>query len=252
MSEKEKKQGISRREFLKDAGMVVGGATVGSLTFLSACSSGAAAGGSTATVTAPGQTVTTTVTATGTGTVTTKYIDPIDGSEWPTLEALQAHFNAAHPMAELSSNFTTLNVNGTDYGLQVNDSDTLIWVLREKLGLFGTKMGCDAGQCGSCTVLVDGVPMFACVLLANELVGKKIQTVEGLSNGETLNPLQQKFYDQEAFQCGFCTPGILMASTALLAANPKPTADDVREALGGHVCACTNFSKVVAAVTGGV
>ena len=242
MSEEEKKPGISRREFLKDAGMVVGGATIGSMTFLSACSSG---GDATAT-----KTITTTVN--GNGTTTTKYIDPVDGSEWPSLEALQAHFNAVRPMAELSSTFTTLNVNGTEYALQVADADSLIWVLREKLGLFGTKMGCDAGQCGSCTVLVDGVPMFSCILLANELAGKKILTVESLSDGETLNPLQQKFYDQEAFQCGFCTPGILMASTALLSANSKPTADDVREALAGHVCSCTNYSKVVAAVTGGV
>jgi aerobic-type carbon monoxide dehydrogenase small subunit (CoxS/CutS family) len=238
MSSEEKKPGISRREFLKDAGLVVGGATVGSMAFLSACSSA-----KTSTVNGP------TVTSTQT---TLKYVDPIDGSEWPSLEALQAHYAAVRPMASISSTFTTINVNGTDYSLQVSDMDSLIWVLREKLGLFGTKLGCDAGQCGSCTVLVDGVPMFACVLLANELAGKKILTVESLSSGATLGPLQQKFYDQEAFQCGFCTPGILMASTALLAANPKPTADNVREALAGHVCCCTNFSKVVAAVTGGV
>ena len=109
MSEEEKKHGISRREFLKDAGMVVGGATVGSMAFLSACSSG----GDGSTVT---KTVTTTVTSGG-GGGTTKYIDPIDGSEWPSLEALQAHFNAVRPMAELSATFTTLNVNGTDYYL---------------------------------------------------------------------------------------------------------------------------------------
>jgi aerobic-type carbon monoxide dehydrogenase small subunit (CoxS/CutS family) len=155
-------------------------------------------------------------------------------------------------MASISASFTTINVNGVDYALQVDDMDSLIWILREKLGLFGTKLGCDAGQCGACTVLVDGVPMFSCVLLANELVGKKILTVESLSNGVTLGKLQQKFYDNEAFQCGFCTAGILMTSTALLAVTPKPTPDNVREALAGHVCCCTNFSKVVAAVTGGV
>jgi aerobic-type carbon monoxide dehydrogenase small subunit (CoxS/CutS family) len=238
MSSEEKKPGISRREFLKDAGLVVGGATVGSMAFISACSSA-----KTSTVAGP----TTTSTQ-----IVNKFVDPIDGSEWPSLEALQAHYAAVRPMASISNTFTTLNVNGTDYSLQVSDMDSLIWVLREKLGLFGTKLGCDAGQCGSCTVLVDGVPMFACVLLANELAGKKILTVESLSSGATLGKLQQKFYDQEAFQCGFCTPGILMASTALLAANPKPTADNVREALAGHVCCCTNFSKVVAAVTGGV
>jgi len=240
MSEEEKKPGISRREFLKDAGLVVGGATVGSMTFLSACGSTKT---ETVKVTSPAVTTTQTV---------SKFIDPIDGTEWPTLDALKAHFNAVRPLAQLSGTFTTLNVNGTDYSMQVDDMDSLIWVLREKLGLFGTKLGCDAGQCGACTVLVDGVPMFACVLLASELIGKKILTVESLSNGATLNPLQQKFFDNEAFQCGFCTPGILMASTALLVTTPKPTADDVREALAGHVCCCTNFSKVVAAVTGGV
>ena len=236
MSLDEKKTGISRREFLKDAGLVVGGATVGSMTFLSAC-------GKTPTVTGTGTTTTQTV---------SKFIDPIDGSEWASLDALKAHFNAVRPMAEISATFTTLNVNGIDYSLQVDDMDTLIWTLREKLGLFGTKLGCDAGQCGACTVLVDGVPMFACVLLSSELAGKKILTVESLSNGAVLNKLQQKFFDKEAFQCGFCTPGILMASTALLAVNAKPTPDDVREALGGHVCCCSNFSTVVAAVTGGV
>jgi aerobic-type carbon monoxide dehydrogenase small subunit (CoxS/CutS family) len=239
MSE-EKKTGISRREFLKDAGLVVGGATVGSMTFISACKSTV-----TETVTKPA------VTTTSVQTVT-KFIDPVDGTEWPTLEALKAHFNAVRPMAQLSSTFTTLNVNGTDYALQVDEMDTLIWVLREKLGLFGTKMGCDAGQCGTCTVLVDGVPMFACVLMANELAGKKILTVESLSDGSNLSKLQQKFIDNDAFQCGFCTPGILMAATALLAVTPKPTADDVREALAGHICCCTNFSSVVSTITGGV
>ena len=239
MSEEEKKSGVSRREFLKDAGLVVGGATIGSMAFLSACKGTTTT--ETKTVTSPPVTAT-----------VSKFIDPVDGTEWPTLDALKAHFNAVRPLAQLSATFTTLNINGLDYSMQVDDMDTLIWVLRDKLGLFGTKLGCDAGQCGACTVLVDGVPMFSCVMLANELIGKKILTVESLSNGINLSPLQQKFYDNEAFQCGFCTPGILMASTALLAANSKPTADDVREALAGHVCCCTNYSKVVAAVTGGV
>ena len=139
MSLDEKKTVISRREFLKDAGLVVGGATVGSMTFLSAC-------GKTTTVTGSGTTTTQTV---------SKFIDPIDGSECATLDALKAHFNAVRPMAEISATFTTLNVNGIDYSLQVDDMDTLIWTLREKLGLFGTKLGCDAGKCGACTVLVD-------------------------------------------------------------------------------------------------
>jgi aerobic-type carbon monoxide dehydrogenase small subunit (CoxS/CutS family) len=150
------------------------------------------------------------------------------------------------------SDIVSLTVNDKDYKVQVQPHWPLSFVLRDRLGLFGTKVGCETGQCASCTVLADGVPVLSCLLLAMDAAGKKITTVEGLSDGITLNPLQQKFYDQEAFQCGFCTPGILMASTALLASNPKPTIDDVREALGGHICACTNFTKVVNAVTGGV
>ena len=238
---KEPMKGLSRREFLKDAGMVVGGATVGSMAFLSSCSSAA-----TKTVTQPGATVTVT------GTQATKYIDPIDGSEWPTLDALKAHFAAVRPLASLASNFVNLNVNAVNYYLQVGDMEILAVTLREKLGLFGTKIGCDHGQCGVCTVLVDGAPVYSCLLLAIEMSGRKIQTVEGLSDGVTLNPLQQKFYNNDAVQCGYCTPGVLMAATALLAAKPKPTSSDVRLALSGHLCFCQNMTYTVNAIAGGV
>jgi aerobic-type carbon monoxide dehydrogenase small subunit (CoxS/CutS family) len=244
MSEEKNKgpmKGLSRREFLKDAGLVVGGATVGSMAFLSACSNG-----STKTVTQPGATVTVT------GTQATKYIDPIDGTEWPTLDALKAHFAAVRPLASLASNFVNLNVNAVNYYLQVGDMEILAVTLREKLGLFGTKIGCDHGQCGACTVLVDGTPVYSCLLLAIEMSGRKIQTVEGLSDGVTLNPLQQKFYNNDAVQCGYCTPGVLMAATALLAAKPKPTSADVRLALSGHLCFCQNMTYTVNAIAGGV
>ena len=238
MSEEKNKEplkGLSRREFLKDAGLVVGGATVGSMAFLSAC----------------GSTKTTTANVTTTQTVS-QFVDPIDGSTWPTLDALKAHFTAVRPLAALSGNFIDLNINGIDYYLQVGDMEMLTNTLREKLGLFGTKIGCDHGQCGACTVLVDGAPMYACLLLAIEMSGRKIQTVEGLSNGLTLNPLQQKFYNNDAVQCGYCTPGVLMAATALLAANPKPTSSDVRLALSGHLCFCQNMTYTVNSITGGV
>ena len=243
MSEEEKtKKGVSRREFLKDAGLVVGGATIGSMAFLSACN------GSTSTVT-------TTVTGQGgTGTSTStvsKYVDPIDGTEWPTLADLQAHFASAHPYAS-ATNLITLNINDVDYTLQVKDTDTLNGVLRDKLGLFGTKVGCDMGQCGSCTVLVDDVPTFSCLALAIEMTGKKVNTVEGLSDGITLSPIQQKFYDADAFQCGYCTSGFIMAGQGLLKTNPTPTADDARMAISGHICVCGNVKKVVDAITGGV
>jgi len=240
MPDEVKKAGISRREFLKDAGLVVGGATVGSMTFLSSC-------GKTTTVTN-----TATVTQPAVTTTLSKFIDPIDGTEWPTLDAMKAHFNAVHPGAVLSDNLTVLNVNGVDYGVYIKPTWPLAMVLREKLGFLGVKTGCDMGQCGTCTILVDGAPMYACLMMAIDSSGKKITTVEGLSDGIKLSPLQQKFVDNDAYQCGYCTPGILIACQALITAKPKPTADDVREALAGHICMCANWIRVVNTVTGGV
>jgi aerobic-type carbon monoxide dehydrogenase small subunit (CoxS/CutS family) len=233
---------ISRREFLKDAGLVIGGATVASLPVLSSC------GGGTTTV---AKTVTTTLPGTTTTVTQSKFIDPIDATEWPTLDALKAHFAAAHPGAYLPP-YTTLNVNGVDYGVVVPDHWTLGWAIRESLGLFGTKIGCDMGQCGACTVLADGIPIYSCLMLANEAGGKKIITIEGLAVGDKLSPIQQKFYDLEATQCGICTPGFVMAAQGLLNAIPKPTEDDVRLGLSGHLCMCQNFKKSIAAVVGGV
>jgi aerobic-type carbon monoxide dehydrogenase small subunit (CoxS/CutS family) len=230
--EKTRKNGISRREFLKDAGLVVGGATIGSMAFLSSCKTVVPAG----------------VTET---TVGNKFIDPLDGTEWPTLADLQAHFTQAHPYAG-DLDLVTLKVNGVDYTLQVDDTDTLADVLRDKLGLFGTKVACGMGQCGSCTVLIDDVPTFSCLNLAIECGGKKVTTIEGLSDGAVLSPIQQKFYDNDAFQCGYCTGGFIMAGQGLLKVNPRPTADEVRLAISGHMCVCGNYKKVVDAITGGV
>ena len=239
MPEEEKNKGISRRDFLKDAGLVVGGATVGSMAFLAACTNST----TTVTTTSAGPTITTNI---------SKYVDPIDGSVWPTLADLQAHFSAAHPGLALSDDVLDLNVNGADYNVWVKPTWPLAFVLREKLGFLGVKVGCDMGQCGSCTILVDGVPMFACLMLAVDAGGHKLMTVEGLSDGNTLNPLQQKFVANDAYQCGYCMPGILMASTAMLAATPKPTADQVRAALAGHICMCANWIRVVTTLTGGI
>ena len=235
--QQEEIKGLSRREFLKDAGLIVGGATVGSMTFLSACGST-----KTETVTKPGVTTTQTV---------SKFICPVDSQEFPTLEALKAHYASAHPDKSVA-NLVSLNINNTNYVMQVQPWWNLAFVLRDQLGLFGTKVGCEMGQCGSCTILADGVPTLSCLMLAIQCEGKKFTTIEGLSNGFKLSPLQQKFYDNEAFQCGYCTPGFIMASQGLLAANPKPTADDVREALSGHICVCQNFRKTVETVTGGI
>ena len=255
MAEKEKKdevKGLSRREFLKDAGLVVGGATIGSMALMNACAGTISTVTSTKTVTTtvsgtvPGGTVTTTVTATGAG----KFTDPVDGTEWPSLDALKAHFNTLHPNAD--SNIVGLNVNGVEYALLVKPYWSLARVLRESLGLFALKEGCNLGECGACTILVEGKAVLACMQLACEAENAKIQTLEGLSNNGVLGPVQQKYYDKEAFACGFCTPGFLMAAQALINVNPKPTLADVRLAFSGHMCMCGETSRHVRAIVGGV
>ncbi len=133
---------------------------------------------------------------------------------------------------------------------QVNPSDTLAKTLRETLGLTGTKVGCDQGACGSCTVLMDGDPVLSCMTLTVECDGKHITTIEGLGDLKTgkLDPLQQAFIDNTAFQCGFCTPGMIIASRSLLNKNPSPDEQDVKEALSGHYCRCISHYHVVDAV----
>jgi aerobic-type carbon monoxide dehydrogenase small subunit (CoxS/CutS family) len=258
--EKKKKESgeISRREFLKDAGLIVGGAAIGSTVLLAACGDGEVTTETvtetttkteTDTVTTTEQVgeVTTTTTATETVEVS-KFICPYDGQEFDTLAALQAHVAAAHPTAPAIEGLTTLTVNGQTYLTQVKPNWTLAFVLREKLGLVATKIGCDRGTCGTCTVLVDGRAVYSCMLLAMEAEGTEITTVEGLSDGITLHAIQQAFIDNDAVQCGYCIPGYMMSAKALLDANPKPTRDEVREALSGHLCICGNTKKIVAAV----
>lgn len=151
----------------------------------------------------------------------------------------------------------TLVVNGRTYELQVGDrpdqvkpSHTLAHTLRETLGLTGTKVSCDHGACGCCTVLMDDKAVLSCMTLTVECDGKRITTVEGLKDPktDTLDPLQQAFIDHAAFQCGFCTPGILMSAKALLMANPSPTEEEVKEALSGNFCRCIAHYQVVRAV----
>jgi carbon-monoxide dehydrogenase small subunit len=139
-------------------------------------------------------------------------------------------------------------VNGADYEVFVEPRETLLQVLREKLGLTGTKQGCDLGDCGACTVVVEGKPTLACLTLAVEMEGKDILTIEGLSSNGQLNPLQQAFMDEGAVQCGYCTPGMIMSATALLNHNPHPTEEEVRRGLAGNLCRCTGYTKIVKAV----
>jgi len=143
----------------------------------------------------------------------------------------------------------SVEVNGEACVLSTAANRTLLQILREDLGLPGTKNGCSQGVCGTCTVLVDAVPVRACMTLALRCEGRKVTTVEGLAGARALHPLQQAFIDEGAVQCGFCTPGLLVSALALLRENPSPGEREVREALIGNLCRCTGYSRIVRAVT---
>jgi aerobic-type carbon monoxide dehydrogenase small subunit (CoxS/CutS family) len=207
---KNEQKGLSRREFLKDAGLVVGGAAVGGIGLASACGGG--------TTTVPGVTNTVTVTSAPVTTTVTNVVDPR----------------------------SVFIVNGTTYKMDIQPYWSLNFVLREKLGFTFTKVGCDRGECGHCTVLIDGAPMYSCMVLAQDATGgKKIETAESLSPDlVNLSPLPKYFRDNELFQCGWCTAGVLMATKALLAATPKPTLAQVKQGLSGHLCICSSLIEV--------
>jgi carbon-monoxide dehydrogenase small subunit len=139
-------------------------------------------------------------------------------------------------------------VNGDAYEVGVPSHFTLLETLRYVLGLTGSKQGCDKGDCGACTVLVDGVPTLSCIAPVWEAEGHELTTVEGLARGGELHPLQDEFDLNGAAQCGFCTPGILCSAAALLARNPNPTRDEIKEALSGNLCRCTGYTKIYVAV----
>ena len=141
-----------------------------------------------------------------------------------------------------------LNINGEAYQLAIVPTHTLLEVLREDAGLTGTKHGCEQGECGLCTVLVDGLPQFSCLTLAVEAQGSEIRTVEGLANGGELHPLQQAFVEKGASQCGYCSPGMLMSAHALLQRNPSPSRSEIRAALAGNLCRCTGYLAIIDAV----
>jgi carbon-monoxide dehydrogenase small subunit len=141
-----------------------------------------------------------------------------------------------------------LRVNGRSRAVEADGADLLADVLRDALGLLGTRLGCHEGVCGTCTVLLDGMPVRACLVLAGQADGSSVTTVEGLADGEVLSPLQAAFVEHGAAQCGFCTAGMLIAATAFLDRHPAPEAADVREALAGNLCRCTGYAKIVDAV----
>jgi len=142
----------------------------------------------------------------------------------------------------------TCRVNGDEHTVLADSRDTLLELLRERLGLTGTKEGCGNGNCGTCTVLVDGAPVNACLVLAQEAPGRDILTIEGVSEGGKLHPIQQALVDHGGTQCGFCTPGIVLAAKALLDENPHPTPHAIRHAIAGNICRCTGYDKIVEAI----
>jgi aerobic carbon-monoxide dehydrogenase small subunit len=139
-------------------------------------------------------------------------------------------------------------INGTTRTLEVQPERTLLDLLRDQLGLTGTKRGCEIGECGACTVLLDGVAVNSCLVLAPQVNGRSVTTVEGLAKGETLSPLQEAFLDQDAVHCGFCTPGMLMSARDLLDHNPEPSEHDIRTAISGNLCRCTGYVQIVDAI----
>ena len=142
-----------------------------------------------------------------------------------------------------------LKVNGLAYQTEVEPRRTLLELIREDLELMGTKEGCGLGECGTCTVLVDGKPIKSCITLAVQANGREVTTIEGLEKSDgTLHPLQQAFIDQGAIQCGFCTPGMILSAKALLDENPRPTELEVRQAIAGNLCRCTGYQKIVEAI----
>jgi len=141
-----------------------------------------------------------------------------------------------------------VSVNGLDREVAVEPRDTLLQLLREQLQLTGTKHGCGEGDCGACVVLLDGVPVNACLVLALEAAGREVLTIEGVADGNQLHPLQDAFVEKGAVQCGYCTPGMVLVGLTLLRENPTPTEEEVRQAISGNLCRCTGYQKIVDAV----
>ena len=139
-------------------------------------------------------------------------------------------------------------LNGRSVQVEAPTHWTLLRLLREKFGLTGTKEGCGIGECGACTVLLDGIPLHSCLLLAPKVEGKSVETVEGLGGRDSLHALQKSFIKHGAIQCGFCTPGILMSAKALLSGNPHPSKEEAKEGISGHLCRCTGYQQIIEAI----
>ncbi len=144
-----------------------------------------------------------------------------------------------------------LKINGKDYSLNVKPNELLLNVLRERLNLLGAKYGCGIGECGACTVLLNGKAVLSCLILAASVSGQEITTIEGISENNKLHPLQEAFIEEGAIQCGFCTPGMVMTAKALLDENPEPGYDEIKEAIRGNLCRCTGYVNIVKAIKSG-
>ena len=224
MAEEEKKAGkggVSRRDFIKGTGLAVGGVAISSTVLGVACGTPAA--------TKPPPTTTPT---------------PTPGTPAPTPKPVE--------VIKAPEGVVTLNVNGQKVVVEVKPEWSLAFVLREKLGLVALKVGCDRGECGSCNILVDGKQHLACTMMAIESEGRTIVTLEGLANGPTLHPVQKLFLDNSTFQCGYCTPGMIISAVALLTKTPKPTVAQVKVALSGNLCYCGDYTRIITTVAKGI
>ena len=148
----------------------------------------------------------------------------------------------------MAKQYVNTTINGDNHELLCDPTQTLLDVLRDQLDMTGTKEGCGTGDCGACSVTMDGVLVCACLVMGVEANGKKVETIEGMAVGDDLHPLQQKFIEHIALQCGICTPGLLVASKALLEENPDPTEEEIRYWLAGNICRCTGYHKIIEAV----
>lgn len=142
----------------------------------------------------------------------------------------------------------TMTVNQREVTVEIGADELLVDVLRDRLGLTGTKIGCNEGECGACTIIMDGEPVLSCLVPALRAQGRDILTIEGLSDGEKLHPLQQAFVEHGAVQCGYCIPGMILSAKALLDCNPHPTRDEIKEAIAGNLCRCTGYTKIIEAI----
>lgn len=180
------------------------------------------------------------LTTVGAGTVAVAAVG--SGFGTPSAQASPAELTSEE-MAKI-----VLDINGSRHRLLVEPRWNLLFVLRERLGLTATKVGCERGECGACTVLIDDVPRYACMTLAVEAQGVRITTLEGLMRGERLGPTQQAFFEQDAYQCGYCTPGQIMAAEGLLRANPAPSLEQIAAGMSGNLCRCGAYTNIFAAV----